>query len=93
MADRILPEPDAFATCPQDGKILEYYAGTFEAVYIQLHPFIKAVSINTGLFCPTTYPGRSTIMKHCNPVSWSEVASKVGLPSLAAVDVGLRTMI
>lgn len=24
MIDRILPEPDRFATCPLDGKILEY---------------------------------------------------------------------
>lgn len=93
MTQRTLPAPDPFATCPIDGKILEYYAGTFEAVYIQLHPFIKAVSINTEQFCPATYPGRSTIVKNCLPVSWAEVASKARLPSLAAVDVGLRTMI
>jgi Protein of unknown function (DUF2711) len=93
MTERILPAPDAFATCPLDGKILEYYARTFEAVYVQLHPFIKAVSISTEQFCPTTYPGRSTIVNSCVPVSWAEVVSKAGLPSLAAVDVGLRTMI
>jgi hypothetical protein len=33
MAERILPSPDAYATCPNEGKILEYYSGTFEAVY------------------------------------------------------------
>jgi hypothetical protein len=32
-------------------------------------------------------------VSHCIPVSWEEIASKAGLPSLAAVDVGLRTMI
>jgi len=91
MSERIVPAPDAFATCPQEGKILEYYASTFEAIYVQLHPFIKAVSISTQLFCPTTYPGR--LVKNCVPSLVAEVASKAGLPSLASVDVGLRTMI
>ncbi len=43
MAERILPQPDSFATAPPaDVSILEHYAGTFEAVYILLHPFIDA---------------------------------------------------
>jgi hypothetical protein len=93
MAERILPAPDAFATCPADGKILEYYAGTFEAVFVQLHPFIKTVSIDLEQFVPATYPDRATIVQTCAPVSWAEVASLTGLQSIAAVDIGLRTMI
>ncbi|MGA8027133.1 MAG: DUF2711 family protein [Bryobacteraceae bacterium] len=93
MSERILPKPDAFATCPADGKILEYYAGTFEAVYVLLHPFIQAVSIAKELFEPTIYPVRSSIVNNCTPVSWKEVAGKAALPSIAAVDVGLRTTI
>jgi hypothetical protein len=93
MTERILPTPDVFATCPSDGKILEYYAGTFEAVYVVLHPFIKAVSISGDQFTPSTYPERSTIVDSCRPVSWAEVAAKAALPSIAAVDIGLRTMI
>jgi hypothetical protein len=34
--ERICPAPDVFATCPSDGKILEYYKDTFEAVYVLL---------------------------------------------------------
>ncbi len=93
MAERILPPPDAFATCPTDGKVLEYYAGAFEAVFVLLHPFIKTVSIGKERFVPSAYPGRSEIVSHCVPVSWAEVASKAGLPSIAAVDIGLRTLI
>ena len=94
MAERILPTPDVFATCCPDGeKILEYYAATFGSAYVQLHPFIKAVSIKPDQFSPATYPARSTILNTCVPVSWSEVVAKTGLPSIAAVDVGLRTMI
>jgi hypothetical protein len=93
MAERILPPPDAFATCPQDGKILEYYAGTFEAVYVLLHPFIKPVSIGKEAFVPPNYPGRLTIVQDCAAASWAEVASIAELPSIPAVDIGLRTMI
>ena len=93
MAERILPTPDAFATCPTHGKILEYYAVAFKAVFVLLHPFIKTVSIGSKQFKPATYPDRSTIAANCVPVSWAEVASKAGLPSTAAIDIGLRTMI
>ena len=93
MPERILPTPDAFATCPTDGNILEYYARTFEAVYVLLHPFMRAVSIDKLEFNPKTYPGRSKIVRDCAPVSWEEVAIKAELPSIAAVDIGLRTII
>jgi len=93
VAERILPAPDAFATCPNDGSILEYYSGAFEAVLVVLHPFVKAVSIASEQFVPATYPCRLKILSHYSPVSWAEVAARAGLPSLAAVDIGLRTMI
>ena len=93
MAERILPTPDAFATCPFDGRILEYYAGTFEAVYVLLHPFMDATAIGTEQFKPGTYPSRACITKNCIAISWAEVAKRTGLPSIAAVDVGLRTSI
>jgi hypothetical protein len=93
MTERVLPTPDAFATCPSDGNILAYYAGTFESVYILFHPFIKPVSIEAEQFSPLAYPDRSSILKNCQPVSWAEVAKLAMLPSMAAVDVGLRTSI
>jgi len=91
MTTRILPPPDLFASCPSDGNVLQYYSGTFEAVYISLNPFIKPTAINKEDFKPGTYPSRVSIVTNCEPVSWSAVASLAGLPSLAAVDIGLRT--
>jgi len=91
MTTWTLPAPDVFASCPLDGKILEYYAGAFEAVYVSLNPFIKPISIEKAEFRPGAWPNRSTIVKHCKPVSWGEVQRLAGLPSLAAVDIGLRT--
>ena len=72
---------------------MDYYAGVFESVYVLLHPFIKPVSIGREQFKPGTYPSRRSIVADCLQVSWEEIASKTGLPSIAAVDVGLRTMI
>jgi Protein of unknown function (DUF2711) len=91
MTTRILPPPDVFASCPLDGKILEFYAGTFDAVYISLNPFIKAVTLDKAIFQPGTYPAYESIVANCRPVLWSEVAKLAELPSLAAVDIGLRT--
>jgi len=93
MTERILPEPDHYATCPLDGNVLDYYAGTFEAVFVLLHPFIRPVSISKELFKPDTYPDRSSIKNGCQAVRWSEVVSLAHLPSIAAVDIGLRTQI
>ena len=91
--NRIAPAPDIYATCPLDGCILDYYAGAFEAVYVSLSPFFRPMSISAKLFRPETYPDRHTIMATCQAVSWSEVMSLSGLPSLSAVDIGLRTQI
>lgn len=91
MTTRVLPSPDVFASCPLEGKVLEYYSGTFEAVYIVLNPFIRPTAIDKANFKPGTYPNRASIVTNCEPVSWSEVARLAGLPSLAAVDIGLRT--
>jgi len=93
MTTRTLPAPDLFASCPLDGKILEYYAGTFEAVYVALNPFIKPISIDKKDFKPGTYPNRATLVANCEPISWSDAARVVRLPSIAAVDIGLRTRI
>src|ERR1700733_12860758 len=93
MTTRNLPFPDVYASCPLDGNILEYYAGTFEAVYVCLNPFIKPVSIDMAEFSPGIWPDHATIVASCKTVSWAEVAQLAKLPSLAAVDIGLRTKI
>lgn len=89
--ERTLPAPDLFAACPSGGNILEFYKGQFESVYVLLHPFVKAVSIDRDLFYPDTYPSKAEILAHCSPVTWSEIVSLTGLPDINAVDIGLRT--
>lgn len=97
MTTRVLPEADRFATCPNDGKVLDYYAGVFESVYVSLSPFLAPLSDAFVAMCdstdPEAGPDRIAIVAHCRPVPWREVARESGLPDLAAVDIALRTQI
>jgi hypothetical protein len=93
VTERVLPEADRYATCPTDGPVLDYYKGTFESVYVLLHPFIRPVSIDPETFKPATYPDRKTIAETCKPVSWAQVLELSGLASVASIDIGLRTQI
>jgi hypothetical protein len=94
VAEGSASKPDVYATCcPDDGRILDYYADTFDAVYVALNPFIKPVSISPELFHSGTYPDRRTIIASCEPIRWNDILTATGLPSISAVDIGLRTMI
>ena len=93
MTARISPEPDHFATCPVKGKILDYYAGTFEAVFVLFHPFIRPVSISVDGYKTETFQVRASLAATCQAVAWAEVSGLTGLPSYSAIDIGLRTSI
>lgn len=93
MKKRILPSRDIYASCPNEGEVLRYYAGAFPSVYISFSPFIKPISISPELFQPATYPSSMSIANNCKAVLWKDVAERSGLPGLAAVDMALRTQI
>lgn len=93
MTTRVLPEPDRFAICPNEGPVLAFYQGVFESVYVLLHPFIRPVSMPMKAFEAERYPDRAKILESCQPVSWSEMQRLGGFASLADIDVALRTQI
>ncbi|MEP7074285.1 MAG: DUF2711 family protein [Acidobacteriota bacterium] len=88
---RSLPQPDHFAACPDEGNVLNFYVGQFESVYVLLHPFIRAVSIDKIRFCPETYPSKSEILTTCVPVFWHEIVRIRDFRNINEVDIGLRT--
>jgi hypothetical protein len=90
MNQRVLPAPDKFAVCPLDGAILPFYEGVFEAAFVLLSPFLRPRSPSVKIFPHTT---ADELCRTCDPVRWSEVQVLSGLPSLAAIDVALRTNI
>lgn len=93
MSERILLASDIYASCPQEGVVLDYYAGVFDAVYVCFNPFIKLTQISTERFCPDMYPSQAELVNLCAPVPWVEVMKLAELPSIAAVDLALRTQI
>lgn len=93
MSQRILPAPDVYATCPSDGRVLEYYADAFEAVFVCFNPFIKPVHVPSERFRPESYPDRTELLTLCEPVTWRETMELAGLRSFAAVDLALKAQI
>jgi hypothetical protein len=93
MSERVLPTPEKFASCPYEGKILEFYVGQFESVYILLHPFFKPISIDSELFYPDTWPSKKEIIEGCEIVKWQDVLQLTSLETLSEIDIGLRTNI
>ena len=93
MTDRILPEPDIFATCPNDDLILSYYEGVFENVYVLLHPFSKLKAPRKKLFGDVDDWIKKDIIKNYEPISWGEILKLSGLSKLSEIDLGLRTSI
>ena len=93
MTDRVLPTPEKFASCPYDGKVLPFYEGQFDCIYVLLHPFFKPTSIDIERFCPSEWPDKHEIIHGCDAISWQEVLELLGLNSLSDIDIGLRTNI
>ncbi|WP_226662362.1 DUF2711 family protein [Microbulbifer aggregans] len=93
MTERVLPTPEKFASCPYDEKILPFYEGQFEAVYVMLHPFLKPDSLNIERFWPGKWPAKQEIINGCSAISWQDILRLTKLSSLADIDVGLRTSI
>lgn len=93
MIDRVLPPPEKFASCPSDEKILAFYEGQFEAVYVLLHPFLKPDNLDLARFTPNNWPTKLEIIDGCSSMSWNEVLKLAGLQSISDIDVGLRTSI
>ena len=89
MNDRTAPEVERDATCPYEGRVLEYYDGYFESVFVLLHPFIRPESIAISLFTPETYPEKADLLAGCSGVPWRDVLSAVSFKTLSEIDIAL----
>ena len=88
-----LPPAHKYASCPNDGIILDYYENVFEAVYVLLHPFIRPLSIPHDRFTPENYPSKKEIIDGCEGVSWKEIMKLIDVESINKIDIGLRAII
>ncbi|MDM0039671.1 DUF2711 family protein [Variovorax sp. J22G21] len=94
MNKRVSPDPDRYAVCPMDGPVLAFYEGEFEAAYVLLNPFLRPKS-TTFEVTASALDGMSVdeLCRAFEAVRWSEVRDLCGFPSIASIDVALRTMI
>ncbi len=95
VTDRPMPpDPDRYASCPFDQGVLDYYSGTFDAVYVTLSPFLEPVLVpRSAFFLETAAESYFQSRDTCEPVPWSEVIARSNLSSLNDVDIALRTAI
>lgn len=93
MDNRVLPQPEKFASCPYDEKILDFYKGQFDSVFVLLHPFFYPRKSNIDRVFPEHCPSKLEIIETCESVSWKRIIELTELSSFAQIDVGLRTSI
>ena len=93
MVTRVLPQAEKFASCPVEGKILDFYKGQFDAVFVLLHPFVNPRDISIDRFCPEQWPTKFEVLDHCEPITWHRILEMTELTCLEQIDVGLRTSI
>jgi len=93
MKNRIVPQPELFASCPSDRIVLDYYNGQFDSVYVILHPFLRSIKLDLEMFCPEKWPSKQQIINGCEAISWKKIIEMTGLNSISEIDIGLRTSI
>jgi hypothetical protein len=93
MAERKLPTAEKYASCPNDGNILDYYSGQFDTVFIAYHKFYLPKDIPLESFEGDLWPSNFEIRSKCTPIDWSTVVTELALKNEAELDVGLRTCI
>ncbi|MDN5513291.1 DUF2711 family protein [Acinetobacter sp.] len=84
--------PEIYASYPYDGKILEYYKGVFEAVYIILHPFYRGVTLNLNTESFEHWPNDEALRKGCEIITWKQVIELTDFENISQIDIGLRTL-
>ena len=51
-------------------------------MYIVLHPFYKAVTLELERYNVETWPEKNEFIEGCYPISWHEILNLVGLGSV-----------
>lgn len=93
MQDNDVLTPEIYASYPYDGKILDYYRGYFESVYVMLHPFYRSKTLNLSELNAENWPNDEVLRQHCDVVLWQAVLDLTQLENISQIDIGLRTLI
>lgn len=89
MVKKVAPPAEKFASCPYDEKVLDFYKGTFDCVYVLLHPFLRPKGKNQDI----NWGKKHEVVQAYDYVLWQEVLNSTDLKSISEIDIGLRTSI
>ena len=80
-------------TAPASGKVLDFYLGIFESVYVLLYPFLRPKNVEANNWPPSGWPSGMKVVKECEAVSWAQMLALTKLHSLSDLEVGFLTAI
>jgi hypothetical protein len=84
---------DPKKAAPPDGmRVMEWYAGSFEAVFCVLHPFVRVPSEAVTFFQRDEGPTREQVAEFASPVLWNSVIESSGLEDVLELDRLLRQL-
>lgn len=89
MAKKVAPPMHKYASCPYGDKILEYYKGYFECVYVLLHPFFRLKKKEQDI----DFIKKHSVINGTEAVSWAEVLDRTPFKTFSEIDIGLRSYI
>jgi hypothetical protein len=79
-----------YKTCPQAGKILEYYAGIYESVYVIINPFYYLNSIKDEQLNFEQWPHKLEILEKATEISWEQILKLTNIDNFKELDYELR---
>ncbi len=92
MKERVIPKMRYIA--PYEGKILEFYEGVFESVFVLLNPFFKPTTLNYETYWENDEsPKKRDLIEGCETISWESVIEKSKFTHISEIDIALRTSI
>lgn len=89
--NRKAPPPDRFASFPYDGKILAYFAGVFEAVFVVIQPFCKIEKEHQWILNRNIDVSKQEFIRYAKAISWQEVMQKLNIGEYQDLETGIQS--
>lgn len=88
---RKVPPPDKFASFPYDGKILAYFDGVFEAVFVVMQPFCQIEKENQWILNRNIDVAKQEFVRYAKPIFWQEVMQKLNIGEYQDLETGIQS--
>lgn len=83
---------DVFASFPYDGKLLAYFQGHFECVFIALQPFSRIQPEYQYILNDVDYdPTLQDFLNYATPISWAEIQQMIDIDDIGRIETAIRS--